>query len=575
MVAITLFILGVAPPLGLLRKKLGYSASALGSVAMIYTGIELHTLGVVTIFYIAAGLAWLFSSIYSMSYDHYTWLAPLFSLSVFGMAIALTASNFLAFLTGYEVMTIPAYVAVGLHRKTDYPAFLFMAFSELSTLLVFAGFLYSYTLTWSFSFQPLAAAWPALLCSLGFMIKMGILPFMVAEWLPIAHGNAPANMSSLMSASMTLIAAYGLVKMILLSPGSTAFGYFLMGIGAFSVFFGALYAYVSGHNKALLGFSTIENSGAFLTLVGVFLTAPTHLLSMFALISAAVYILAHTLSKTGLFLLAGMTESDPSSHSEKAVGSLSLSGAIVLTASMSGLLPTVGGVATWALLQSLFMEAYVLHSSLAVFPIVAGSVVAMGEGFAMSTMLKFVLFSGVFRKGGLRGVTRSVTVLAVGLTVLAAGSLIYLAYAPFLVSNTLGVYGIIASKFAGEPFGGVSPLYTLLLPLILAVLVFAFTGKPKTRRSEVWNGGTAIDDRYTPFAYSTNVRLMLGKVLFTRVRNDAVEVSNASWLILYRLSTLFAILSKTLSRTYMNSRLGWYVVYMVAALIVVTLVVMI
>jgi hypothetical protein len=50
-----------------------------------------------------------------------------------------------------------------------------------------------------------------------------------------------------------------------------------MAIGAISVMFAALFAYVSENMKMLGGFSTIENNGAILTAIGLYIALPASL----------------------------------------------------------------------------------------------------------------------------------------------------------------------------------------------------------------------------------------------------------------------------------------------------------
>jgi formate hydrogenlyase subunit 3/multisubunit Na+/H+ antiporter MnhD subunit len=572
---VALILLSLSPVVASINRKAGYMACFAGSALFLYHAAVNYS-SQLGLFYISAGLVWLFSSLYSLYYDHNRWLAPPYTLSILGMALALSTDSLLVFLAGYEIMTIPAYVIMGLYRKTDYPAFVFMAFGELSTILIIVGFLYSYSITGQLGFYPLATSIPITIAAFGFMVKMGTLPFMVTEWLPIAHGNAPPNVSAVLSASMTLVAAYGLTRMALLSPRSDYLGFILLGAGAFSVFFGALYAYITEHAKTLLGFSTIENNGAILSLIGVYLTSPTHMLASFALITTTVYVLAHSLAKTGLFLDTGMMKNESLITPSIVKNRLSDVGAILLACSMSGLLPTIGGVATWALLETLFMEAYALHSTLSVVPIVAGSIIAMGEGFATSTMLKYTIFTHVFNKQSSKEKARPLILLLIGLLIVGTGSTTYLFYRPFLASNgALGIpFGLITSRFTSQPFGAISPLYVLVAPPLIAAVVLAVFGKPKIRRSEAWNSGAPMTEAYNSLTYSNNIRLMLSKLLLTHIGIAGVSVVDVYWSLTHAAARVFVSFSRHFSRVYMNSRLSLYIVYMILTLVVLTVVIM-
>jgi formate hydrogenlyase subunit 3/multisubunit Na+/H+ antiporter MnhD subunit len=573
--ALLLVVLGLTPVAALASRKLGYLGTLIGGILITYLGVQIHSANPLYLLYVSAGLVWVFSSVYSLRHQgDERWLGPLFGLSVFGMALAFTANSTLEFLAGYEVMTVPAYASMGVHRRTDQHAFVFMSFGELSNILVLAGFIYSYVLTGSFGFSSLGSPFPFILVSFGFMVKMGLLPFMVSEWLPIAHGSTPSNMSAILSASMTLVAFYGLLKVALLSPDAEDFGLLLTAIGGFSVFFGSLYAYTSEQPKSLLGFSTIENNGAMLACAGVYVSAPTGTLALFALITAGVYALGHSISKTGLFLLTDSMNHESLTIQNGGKTKLNQAGGIMLASSMSGLLPTIGGVATWALLEALFMEAFIFHSSLAAVPIVVGSMIAMGEGFATAAMLKLILFTHVFnpRKSEYR--RADLVILATGVSAVVAGSMTYFAYAPFVSGGNLGVAaGLIVSRFSEAPFGGISPLYVLLIPPVVATGLISLIGKPRIRRAEAWNTGLQPEVAYDSLMYSNNIRLMLRKILMTRVSDGGVQTTDFFWRSICVFASGFLRFSKRFSRTYMNSSLSWYVAYMIVAFVVVVMVI--
>jgi hypothetical protein len=55
-------------------------------------------------------------------------------------------------------------------------------------------------------------------------------------------------------------------------------------------------------------------------------------------------------------------------------------GGMLIAMSLSGLFPTIGGLATWMLLESLFMGAYT-GGIIGIASIAAGVVIAIGGGF--------------------------------------------------------------------------------------------------------------------------------------------------------------------------------------------------
>lgn len=571
-----LFILSIF--LSIFKKKIGYALSAITSIIFVYYGITIGN--IYGYFFIISGLVWLFSSIFSIFYDTYgKWLSPLFITSILGMAIALTARTYIEFLAGWEIMTIPAYAIIGLNRKLDSPAFIFMGFGELSTILIFAGFIYAYTTSNSFYFTALDTYIPLIVVTFGFMIKMGIFPFLVTEWLPIAHGNSPANASAILSATMTLVAAYGIVKMMLLSPDIPILGYILMGIGGFSIFFGALYAYISEHVKGLLAFSTIENNGAILSAIGVYMTYPTKTIAEFALDVIVTFAFAHSIAKTGLFMISGTVEGEALSKLKIIRNKLGEIGGILLASSMSGLLPNIGGVATWSLLESLFMEAYILHSTLSSISIITGSVIAMGEGFASAAMIKFISYTQVFK--GITGKSAKITIFSIiGFVILILGSLSYLLFRNFIYGvPSLGIpngFIIISEYSSGKIFGDISPFYVLILIVVFSLLTLGIFGKPKVRKTNTWNNGIKPREEYTAFAFANNIRLMLSKLLRTEIKGDSLETStDIFWKVMYYIAKKYVSFSRRLARSYMNSSISWYIIYMILAFILITILVVI
>ncbi|QXJ29592.1 Hydrogenase-4 component B [Saccharolobus shibatae B12] len=124
------------------NKKAGYILFAISSSILLiisiyeYNGVlSFFSIISASVFSIISASVWLLTSIFSIDYDHYgKWLSPLYGLTILGMVLVLYSNNYLLFLAGWEIMTIPAYVAIGLTAKNNRPPFVFMAFGELSTI---------------------------------------------------------------------------------------------------------------------------------------------------------------------------------------------------------------------------------------------------------------------------------------------------------------------------------------------------------------------------------------------------------------------------------------------------------
>lgn len=575
---IAIAIIGISAIMGLFQKKAAYLGILVGSAYYMLSGF--NPADQMSYFILIACLAWILVSLYSLSYDrHYgKWLASSMALMIMGMVIILQSTNYLLLITGWETMSVPAYVIVGMNKRDSAPAFTFMMFSEFSTILIIAGAVYAFFITGTLTFTQIPSYGPLLLISLGALIKMGMTPFMISEWLPIAHGNAPANASAALSATMTLMGVFAIMRMILVSPDVIWIGYIFLAIGSISILFASIYAYISENMKMLAGFSTIENNAAILSAMGLYLLASEVVLRQFIFATIIIFALSHSISKTGLFFSIGNSPGEyfgesghPTSYGQRV-------GTMLTTMSLSGLFPTIGGLATWMLLEAFFMEAYA-GGAPGMSAIVVGSVIALGEGMATGSMMKILAFGNLFhRKLEKKHSPNQAIISGIGLM------LIFLfAISIFIVSGTFisGVPGVlvfngftITSRFGKADFGLISPDYVVLLITAFSLAAYALFRKPRLRDVPVWNGGSAEVDPYTSYAYSNNIRLMLRRVLRTKTGafGNAVTVIDVFWLIMTDIGKGYRAVSKFITLRVMNSSIGWYMIYMIAAFLVIMLI---
>jgi formate hydrogenlyase subunit 3/multisubunit Na+/H+ antiporter MnhD subunit len=505
-------------------------------------------------------------------------------VAILGITIILESSNYIEFLAGWEIMTIPVYVAIGLTRKEYRPPYVFMAFGELSTAFLLASFIVASVNTNTTSFTQLTSPLPLILATIGFMIKMGILPFMVSEWLPISQGTAPSNLSSVLSSTMTLMGIYGILKMAELTTDiPIAFSLFVSVIGALSVFFGSLYAYVNENTKGILAFSTIENNGAITVSLGLFMFAKQLGISSIeniAFYTVIIYAFAHSIAKAGLFMSTGAQESQAISQSKKIRDLYYVLGLILLTSSMSGLLPNLGGVASWLTLENLFITSYILHSLLSIVFIAIGAIVAMGEGIATAVLVRYITYSSLFRVD-YKKIDKliSIPILVSGILVLVFGPVVpYLLY-PYKASMPqLEMLGdsLILTEYDDTIFGVISPLNVVLFVSTFSLVTYLVFGKPKIRRVKIWNNGVNDQEEYTAFAMSNNIRLMLRKILKTDENKYLPTYGiDMFWEYIYKFSRGAVDFLGKFGRVIINSSISWYIMYIIIALIIISLIVVI
>ncbi|MGC8608499.1 MAG: proton-conducting transporter membrane subunit [Thermoplasmata archaeon] len=573
-------LFSVAALLGLFNRKASYLMLSVSS--LLFAATQFVPGNYLSYYSVIAGIVWVFAGIYSLSYgERYgKWLASLLSLTVLGMSIILVSNNYLVLIAGWEIMSLPSYSIVALNKLQKGPAFTFMTFSEFSTVLIIAGAISSFVASGdsSFGFLPIATYVPLLLISFGSLIKMGMSPFMMSEWLPIAHGNAPANASAVFSATMTLMGVFLINKIIFLtsvSSGVLYTGILFLIIGSISILFASVYAYISENMKMLGGFSTIENQAAILAAFGLYLVTANAILRQFVLITIIIFALSHAISKTGLFLSIGSTKGEYFGEARAPEDHWMRVGTLISTLSLSGLFPAIGGVAVWMLLESFFMQAY-LGGYIGIIAIIVGSIIAISEGMATGAMMKILSFSALFRtRKGSANRIETVTVFIVGIAILVL-FMFSVVFVPAIfrggVPSVLVFNGFtIESRFSKADFGLLSPDYVISLIAVFSMSAFMVFRKPKVRTAEVWNSGRSVSGEYTSFAYANNIRMMLRKILRTRMGNDnqPISVIDVFWFVMNSVGRGYREMCKVATRKFMNSSIAWYMIYMIAAFMTV------
>ncbi len=584
-----------------------YGSIAVASLYLLLAGTSVHMVAgdylALTIdplssaFLMVVSTVWALTSFFSIEYDRNSRSnAVSFHLAVLSMMVVMVSGSFPLFLFGWEGMTISGYLLIG-YRKgmNNIPPYVFLVYGELSTLLVMVMGIGMYFESGSmiFSTGPFDQV-ILFLGIMGFFIKMGVMPFQITEWLPIAHGNASSNGSILFSAAMTTVALYSIMRFITISEPGNVFGLLIMGIGAFSLLFGSIYSASAEHVKMLPAYSTIENSGAMLIFVGSIIVLESlgqmHI-AAFAFAGLMIFAFSHALSKGGLFMFAGVMERSSGSTEIKSYkgGSNSTfygAGGFLASISLAGMLPLGGGVGEWMLLETLFVMSILGSLLTSLVSVIVGATAALGGGISIISMTKIYGFGsrGAHARKGKEGYMR-ISLLAMGASVLLVGllSTVYLDAIGKMIMEYTGInagafvggalvvpYGFLISSFSSNgPFGGISPFFT-------ALFIFAFAGIPlllfrnaRTRSVTNWNGGLGEEDKLHSFAYANSLRLTMRRFYLTTEESRGTKYSertfDAFWLVIIFLARKTVSFSRILGVKIMNSSLMAYVMYIMLA----------
>jgi len=652
-VALAGFFAGAAvAPLG---RRLSYAVALVGSLLFLAAGVMALAFGsfvgpswtdpiggVETIsldglsgfFAVAAGLVWSATSAYSLWYDQRpsSLLAAAYCATLGSIALLIVSTDLVFFLIGWEGMTIAAYAmilqAVGRRDRVFSAAFVFLAFGEASTLLVIVALAALRVANGSFEELPVAAgsAMASLVfvaALLGFGLKMGVAPFHMSEWLPIAHSSAPSNASAVLSSTLTLAGVYGLFRVVSLLPSPPAWwGALTLIVGAISVLLGALFAAVSEHTKGLPAYSTIENNGLILVAFGVALIARSESLPdlyAFALFAAFFQALVHAVAKTALFLSAGYVEHTAHSYDLNSIegrskdrGRTAFLGTAAATLSLAAAPPFAGFVSEWMILEALFQSYRFSSTYLQFIGLLAGAAVALAAGLIVVAMLKFLGFAYLWRPrptvSGEKSTGLAAVVCAVGAVVLGFGvaapwvlGAIAPAVSAFAGSSISAPVGGLLdvpngwSILSGAPFGILSPP---MVPLVIAAgsavgLGYFLLARPRRqRRVDPWMAGSvpgAAGEVYNSFGYSTGLRIMFRSFLGTReVRSERGSLVTAGLATPKSYNVEFEVLdvfkafydglvrfgegaSSVLKTAIMPGRLGRYLSYVLAAVLFVVI----
>ncbi len=441
----------------------------------------------------------------------------------------------------------------------------------------------------------------ALAAIIGFGTKAGVIP--LHAWLPRAHPIAPAHVSALMSGVMIKVAIYGLVRVLVewLGGPPAWVGALVLGLGLLSALGGVTYALFKHELKRLLAFHSIENVGIILLGLGACLLLRARgggadEWAAFALAAALLHTVNHAVFKALLFLGAGAFQ--------KAVGTLELdqlggllrrmpwTGATFLigAAAIAGLPPLNGFASEWLTLQALLhIPAYggVWDGIIGAIALAGLAATAALAVFCFVKVVGLVLL-GPPRRTACEEATDPPQSMRFGLAFLAAAC-VALGIAPgVLFSRLVGLApwaapepvrpGLSLPSTGGLPTVGIAIFLFLLVPLL-----WLWRGQSRAEPSPSWASGQPITPvlLWTSAGFTKPLRLVLEVVLRPErqitVRSHGGVVQEVSYSgrvpqlvdeLLYRPVAHHALAGARWARRLQSGRLGMYVAYLIALVLV-------
>ncbi|WP_336037145.1 monovalent cation/H+ antiporter subunit D family protein [Halobacterium yunchengense] len=277
-----------------------------------------------------------------------------------GMSVTGDLFNMYVFL---EITGLAAYalVASGDRGESAVAALKYLLVGTVGASLFLLGVGYAYIDTGTLNMGDLAAKLAAngydatltqaafALVVVGLFIKVAVFP--LHTWQPDAYAGAPDSVSGLISALVSTVAAYALLRVVytvfgagFLDANELAHGILVAG-ATVSIVVGSLLAVSQSRVKRMLAYSSVSQFGLVVAAIAIG--------NVTALTGAAVHLVGHAVMKGGLFLTAGLVATETGARSVDEFEGLVQRSPVgagvfgVLAVAMVGVPPTVGFAGKW------------------------------------------------------------------------------------------------------------------------------------------------------------------------------------------------------------------------------------
>ncbi len=231
-------------------------------------------------------------------------------LALAGKLLLIIATDALSFYLGFSAMSLSAYGLI-VHRGGPGPrraGRLYLQLAICGEMLLLAGLLLrTHSTGQAFDFvtwqaQPIDNLTLALLL-LGLGLKAGFWPLHV--WLPLAHPEAPAPASAVLSGAMLKAGILGIWRCVPeADPTLAAWSTPLLAVGIFGALYAAALGLCAAKSKAVLAYSSVSQMGWMLMILALAWSLEQPSAGILAVL--LLFGVHHGLAKGALFLAAGM-----------------------------------------------------------------------------------------------------------------------------------------------------------------------------------------------------------------------------------------------------------------------------
>jgi formate hydrogenlyase subunit 3/multisubunit Na+/H+ antiporter MnhD subunit len=396
----------------------------------------------------------------------------------------------------------------------------------------------------------------------------------------------------MLSAPLTLMGVYGLVRILSLTEYTKWWGILVLVLGAISAFWGAMFSSAERSLKKLPAYSTVENNGMILTALGLSAIASFYstnkaveTLADFAFLAALFIAFSHTIAKTLLFISIGHAKESLQKEDIdlvrgiwRNVGKLPAFGIMTSGLSFSAFPPTIGFVGEWMILEALFQSYKFMNNIDRIIAAFAGIMVALAIGLATFAMIKLIGYTALGPDHGERAYKFPSGAIKISQVFLILLLFLGGIFSPFMI-QLLG-YGKFLSGLLAVPdpllivsakpiFGVLSPTMFILVVIVLMIipLLFYFFGRRKIRKVDAWNGALPLgeDEYYTVPAYSFTIEYILRSIFRTKEIKQGylaeVKTKDIAEYLYEFLSNIVERISNSVGKIIMNGKISLYILY--------------